>query len=184
MHLDGDRVTLINPSNKIIASCEKLGNGKVIILKGSAAMSSSSSSSSSEAQSVIISKQNPNSLQRLPFSEKESIYEKKRKSTTDSTVISSEDTASSLSSKVGLGNTPKRKRGIPIANTLGTQNPEIYIESALVNLVPTSSPEAMSSAGKKTDHSKNFSTAFKNLRSSDLILRDGRRISDSSANTL
>ena len=48
MHLDGDRVTLINPSNKIIASCEKLGNGKVIILKGSAAMSSSSSSSTSK----------------------------------------------------------------------------------------------------------------------------------------
>ena len=182
VYLDGDRVTLINPSNKVIASCEKLGDGKITILKGSAA--TTSSSSSNKAQPVVLSKQNSNSLKKLPLPEKEPINEKKRKSATDSTATSSQDTASSLSSKIVFGNTPKRKRGIPITNTLGTQNPEVHIESVLDNLVPASSPEAMSSAGKTSDHHKNSNIAFKNLRSSDLILRDGRRISDSSANSL
>jgi hypothetical protein len=160
----GDKITLLDPSGKIVASCEKVSGGKAVVLKGEAAAAAVSvgdidiSSSSSILSSVS----------------------KKRKS--DGQATTDEDSKHRAESS--FGQTPKRKRGISILNSLGTQNPEVFVEIALDSLpkestTPKSSSnsvESNTSSGDKKNRNSSSSGTGVSLRSSDEVLRDGRRI--------
>lgn len=179
---DGDRVTLMDPENKVISSCEKLRDGEKIILKGAAAAKSMKTSASAGGGGLAVASNTLDSNSVHSRDHDDVISNKKKRKSNDEDPT--EKGTCSATENANFGNTPKRKRGIPIPNSLGTQNPEILIEEALDSL-GAASTESVSPSEKLDSQDKKRGSSiggpgFRNLRSADLILRDGRRISDSS----